>query len=446
VLINNPIVSRITEPCLFFDVPLAYEPHFTKFALLPNTTLLNFELFIVSRLLRKEKRSKNYTRPIINISIAAIALGIIVMTLTLAIVAGFQNEIRDKVIGFGAHIQIGSFESRNSLESKPISRHQDFYPSLDTVPGIRHIQVFGIKPGIIKTKEQIQGVVLKGVAPDFDWQFFESKLVSGKTFTLSDSSKSNAIIISKQIANKLELEVEDKITIYFIQQPPRARKFTISGIYETGFGQYDEMYCLIDLQHIQKLNGWSTDEVSGFEVLLHDFRDLRKMDDVVYQQIGFDLNSTNIADANPDIFNWLELQDINVIIIIVLMLIVAAINIISALLILILDRINMIGTLKALGASNWNIRKIFLWNATFLIAKGLFWGNAIGLSLAFLQKQFELVKLPQESYYVAVVPIHLDWVNILLLNAGTLLVCVVVLILPSYVITKIKPIQAIRFT
>jgi lipoprotein-releasing system permease protein len=407
---------------------------------------LNFELFIVSRLLKKEKRSKNYTRPIINISIAAIALGIIVMTLTLAIVSGFQNEIRDKVIGFGAHIQIGSFESRNSLETLPISKNQDFYPSLDTVKGIRHIQVYAIKPGIIKTKENIQGVVLKGIGADFDWSFFDSKLIDGHPFSIVDSVKSNQIVISKIIARKLKLNVGEQLNVYFIQQPPRARKFTISGIYETGFGQYDEMYCLVDLRHIQKLNSWKDDEVSGFEVLLDKFESLRKMDDLVYQRIGFDLNSTNIADANPDIFNWLELQDINVLIIIVLMLIVAAINIISALLILILDRINMIGTLKALGASDWNIRKIFLWNATFLIGKGLLWGNLIGISLAYLQQTFSLVKLPQESYYVSVVPINMNLTDILLLNLGTLVICIVVLLLPSYVITKIKPIQAIRFT
>lgn len=406
---------------------------------------MKFEIFIASRLLKKEKGAKNHTRPIINISIAAIALGMIVMILSLAIVSGFQKEIRDKVIGFGAHIQINSYESRNSLESRPISKDQPFYPSLDTVAGIRHIQVFAIKPGIVRTKDEIQGVILKGVGSDFDWAFFNTKLIKGKNFIVSDTGKTNDIVISKTLANRLRLEVGDHMNTYFIQQPPRARKFNIVGIYDSGFAQYDEMYCLVDIQHIQKLNDWEDEQVSGFEVLIEKFSDLFKMDQYVYEHIGYELNSTNIVDANPDIFNWLELQDINVVIIIALMLIVAAINIISALLILILDRIRMIGTLKALGASNWNIRKIFLYNATYLIVIGLFWGNLIGISLCLLQKYTGIIELPEASYYVSTVPIDLQLSHLLLLNIGTLLICLTVIILPSYVIAKIKPVRAIRF-
>ena len=367
------------------------------------------------------------------------------MTLALAIVSGFQKEIRDKVIGFGSHIQINSFESRNSLEGNPISSNQEFYPSITENDGIRHIQVFAIKTGIVKTKDEIQGVVLKGVGSDFDWNFFSQKLISGKHFTVNDSSKTNEIIISNTIASKLKIKVGDHLNTYFIQQPPRARKFEIVGIYESGFSQFDELYCLVDIKQIQKLNDWKKDEISGFEVLINQFDDLFKMDDFIYEHIGYDLNAINIVDANPDIFNWLELQDINVIIIIVLMLVVAAINIISALLILILDRINMIGILKALGASNWSIRKVFLINASYLIGLGLFWGNLIGISFCLLQQKFEFIKLKQESYFVSVVPIDMHISDLILLNVGTLVICLTSLILPSIMVTRINPVQAIRF-
>lgn len=418
----------------------------TTFAIALKTLLLNFEFFISRRLLKKGKGSNNYTKPIIQVSIAAIALGIIIMTLALAIVSGFQKEIRDKVIGFGSHIQINSFESRNSLEGNPISSNQDFYPSITENDGIRHIQVFAIKTGIIKTKEEIQGVVLKGVSDDFDWKFFNDKLISGRNLAISDTAKSNEIIISKTIASKLKMKVGDKLNTYFIQQPPRARKFEVVGIYESGFAQFDELYCLIDIKQIQKLNDWEANEISGFEILINQFEDLYKMDDFIYEHIGYDLNAINIVDANPDIFNWLELQDINVVIIIMLMLVVAAINIISALLILILDRINMIGILKALGAGNWSIRKIFLINAAYLVGLGLFWGNLIGISFCLLQQKFEFIKLQQESYFVSMVPIDMHLSDMIALNLGTLLICMASLILPSIMVTKINPVQAIRFT
>ena len=406
---------------------------------------LKFELFIASRLLKSDKGSNNYTRPIINVSTAAISLGIIVMTLSLSIVSGFQNEIRDKVIGFGAHIQVNSYESRNSLEYKPISKNQDFYPGIEDEEGIRHIQVFALKPGIVKTKDEIQGVVLKGIANDFDWEFFKSNLVEGESFVPNDSGINNAVVISKSLATRLNLNVGDDLRTYFIQEPPRARKFNISGIYESGFEQFDEMYCLIDIRHIQKLNDWEPDQISGFEILIDDFKKLWEFDRLVYDNIGYDLNTTSIVESNPDIFNWLELQDINVYIIIILMIVVAAINIVSALLILILDRINMIGTLKALGAANWSIRKIFLINSAYLIIKGLFWGNIIGIGLCLLQLYTGVVTLPQESYYVSEVPININLTDLLLLNLGVLTVCLIIIILPSYIITRISPVKAIRF-
>lgn len=408
---------------------------------------LNLEYFISKNIIKGNQKSKKFTKPIIRISIAAITLGLTVMIVAVSIVSGFQREIRNKVIGFGSHIQITSYDSQNSHEPSPILKYQDFYPHLDTVPGIKHIQVFATKAGIIKTSEDIYGVVVKGIGSDFDASFFEKNLVAGEVVKIEEAKADNDLMISQTIANKMKLKVGDKTFIYFIQQNGqlRPKDFVIKGIYQSGLEQFDNLYVLADIAHIQKRNGWSKDQVGGFEVLIENYKDLDRLDQYVYDNIGYDLNSTTIVNQNPDIFNWLELQDLNVVVIIILMVVVAVINIISALLILILERTNMIGILKALGMPNWNVRKIFMYNAMYLIVKGLIWGNVIGLVLCFLQMQFGFLKLPQESYYVSEVPIKLDWMYILVLNVGTLVVCALMLIIPSYVITKISPIKAIRF-
>lgn len=406
---------------------------------------MNLELFISKRIIKGGRGTGRFSKPVIRISVLAIALGIMVMIMALSIVSGFQKEIRDKVIGFGSHIQITSHDSRNAYETSPISKNQDFYPHLDTAEGIRHIQIYATKAGIIKTKEEIHGVLLKGVGSDFDWSFFKDKIVEGEAFKVADTAKSNKVLISRKIANKLKFAVGDHLIMYFIQRPPRMRKFEISGIYETGLAQSDDLFVFGDIQHIQKLNDWNEDQISGFEVLIDSYKDLFTMDEFVYNNIGPELNSSNIIDKNSDIFNWLELQDLNVIVIIVLMVIVAGINIISALLILILERTNMIGIMKALGAADWDIQKIFLYNAAYLIGVGLFWGNITGIGLCLLQYHFEFLTLPQESYYVSVVPVQLNYLHIAALNAGTLLICLLMLLLPSLVITKISPVKAIRF-
>lgn len=408
---------------------------------------LNLEYFISKNIIKGDARSKKFTKPIIRISITAIALGLAVMIVAVSIVSGFQEEIRNKVIGFGSHIQITNYDSQNTHEASPISKTQDFYPGLDTVPGIKHIQVFAQKAGIIKTNEEIYGVVVKGIGSDFDWSFFEQNLVEGEIVKVEDGDANNDILISQTIANKMKLKTGDKTFVYFIQQNGqlRPKDFVVKGIYQSGLEQFDNLYVITDIAHIQKRNGWSSNQVGGFEVLIENYDDLDKLDQYVYDNIGYDLNSTTIVRQNPDIFNWLELQDLNVIVIIILMVVVAVINIISALLILILERTNMIGILKALGMPNWNVRKIFLYNALYLIIKGLIWGNAIGLLLCLLQLQFGFLTLPQESYYVSEVPIRLNLSYILILNIGTLAVCALMLLLPSYVVTKISPIKAIRF-
>lgn len=392
------------------------------------------------------KTAGSGTRTIIRIAILGIALSMAVMLLTNAIVTGFQSEIRAKVIGFGGHLQIGPYESSSSLESNPISIQQPFYPSLNEVQGVNNIQVYATKAGIVQTKTEIQGVLIKGIGTDFNWSFFEKNLQEGELLTLSDSNRTNDILVSRFLTDKLQLKLEQKILVIFIANgKERKRQFVIRGIYETGLEQFDRAVVLADIQHVQRLNGFERDEVSGFEVLLDRYEDLEKLDQIVEQHVGYELNTQKITREHSDIFGWLELQDINVIIIISLMILVSAINMGSALLILILERTRMIGILKSLGAANWSVRKIFLYNAAYLIFVGLLIGNVLGLSLCWLQDEYGLLKLPVESYYISTVPIRLDLFTVLSLNLGTLILCTLIMVLPTYVVTKISPVKAIRF-
>lgn len=390
------------------------------------------------------------TRPIISISILAIALGLVVMIVSLAVVSGFQEQIRNKVIGFGSHIQITSYESTNELEPAPISKQQPFYPAITEQPGVRHIQIYGIKPGILAANDEIHGVVLKGVGSDFDWDFFEDKIIEGSKFTVVDSTKTNDILISKSISDKLKLKLGDAAIAIFMREngTELKRKFNIKGIYDSGLGgnEFDDKIILVDIGHVQQLNGWSKNQISGFEVLIDDFKNLEKANEIIDQtEIGMFLKTATIMDLHPDIFNWLRLQDYNVSFIIALMLIVAGINIISALLILILERTTMIGILKALGSTDWSIQKIFIQNAAYLLIKGMIWGNIAGIALCLIQEHFQLLRLNPQSYYISVVPIKMIPWEIFLLNIGTIAICVVVMLLPSLVIGKISPVKAIKF-
>jgi len=374
------------------------------------------------------------------------------MILSVAIVTGFKQEIRDKVVGFGSHIQIMNFDSNTSYETVPISRQQPFLPKIKNFPGIRHIQVFGIKAGIIKTENDIEGVVLKGVDPDFDWSFFRENLVAGAVPSITDSARTNQVVISRQLSNRLRLNLGDDFAMYFIQEPPRLRRFTVHGIYETSLGDFDEKFILADLRHIQSLNNWESDQISGFEILIDDFDELDFLSWVVTREVGLQfqgngalLKVSSIRNRYPQIFDWLNLQDMNVAIILILMYLVAGFNMVSGLLILILERTQMIGILKSLGAENARIRRIFLYQAAFLISRGLFWGNLLGIGLCLLQYHFGIVRLDQASYYLDRVPIHFNLFHLLALNAGTLLLTVLMLVVPSRVISGISPVRAIRF-
>lgn len=413
---------------------------------------MNTEFFIANRYFKDKSGDKKISRPIVNIAVISVALGLTVMILSVAIVIGFKSEIRKKITGFGSHIQIINHDTNTSFETVPVKKNQPFYPNLDSIDGIRHIQVFAIKAGILKTKEHIQGAVLKGVDKDFNWSFFRTNLVEGNTFRVSDTAKSNSIIISRYIANLLNLEVGDPVAMYFVEDPPRARRFNITGIYDTGLEDFDKQIILADIKHVQSLNGWSEDQVSGFEIIINDFDDISNLATFIRNEFTYPLFSQGlklrvlpINEKYPQIFDWLNLIDINVWVILTLMIVVAGFNMISSLLIIILERTRMIGLFKAMGSTNWSIRRIFLYLSSMLIGKGLLWGNLVGIALCLLQQHFGIIKLDPATYYLDVVPIHLQILHVILLNIGTLIVTVFMLIIPSYLVAKISPVKTIRF-
>jgi lipoprotein-releasing system permease protein len=413
---------------------------------------MNIELLIAKRLVRGDERKKSISGPIVAVAIAGIAIGLAVMILAVSIVTGFKQEIRNKVIGFGSHIQIINFDSNISFETVPVNRDQDFIPGIEQIPGVRHIQPFATKAGIISTREDIQGVILKGIDKDFDWSFFERNLVEGEKFMISDTTASNETVISGTIASLLRLSVGDEFNMYFVQDPPRARRFRVSGIYDTGLEELDRLFIIGDLRHIQRLNNWDDNQVSGFEILLENYDDLAEItasvDDIAGHHFTADLarlRVISISDRYPQFFDWLELLDMNVWVILTLMVVVAGFNMVSGLLILILERTGMIGILKAMGLENQRLRKIFLYQSAFLIAKGLVWGNLIGIGLALTQHYTGIVSLDQASYFISTVPVNLNILHLLLLNAGTMVVTVAMLIIPSYIIGRISPDKTIRF-
>ena len=406
---------------------------------------MNVEYFIAKRLFTAKEKNNRYTKPILRIAILAIALSVAVMLLSITVLTGFKDEISNKIIGFGSHITITNFTNNQSYESEPILLNQEFYPSITDQQGIKHIQTFATKAGIIKTEDEILGMVLKGISSDFEPSFFEQNLVEGEVPIYNDTLTSNKVMISKSVADILQLKLGEKLIMYFVEQPPRVRKFVIAGVYETGFTDFDDLIVMADIRHIQKLNGWESNQVGGFEILIDNFDKLDEMTAKVYEQIPYNLNAQSIREKNSQLFDWLYLQNINVRVILILMLIVGGVNMITALLILILERTRLVGILKALGATNWSVRKVFLYNAVQLILQGLFWGNIIGLGIAFLQQEFQFISLDPNIYYMSSVPINFNFIHILGLNLGTLLVCWLILIIPSIIITRIMPLKAIRF-
>jgi lipoprotein-releasing system permease protein len=417
---------------------------------------LRIERFIAKRMIFGSAGHNQLSRPIMRVSVIGIALGVALMILTIAVVSGFQKEIRNKLIGFGSHIQITNYDNNVSDEPQPISARPDFLNDLNELPQIKHIQSYATKSGIIKTKNDNEGVLLKGIGKDYNWSFIQQNLIAGKIFTLSDTGLSKSIVISQLLADKLELKVDDKMIIYFlirktdsmenVSYEQRVKTFFISGIYNTGYEDIDKKLALVDIRQIRKLNYWTQDQVGGFEVSLYDYNSIDEMGAAVNALSGQGYVAQTIKEINPTVFSWLDLQDINAIIVITLMLLVAGINMVSVLLILILERTNMIGILKALGTKNKSIQEVFLYNAFYLIGLGLLIGNVLGLGIALVQQHFGLLTLDPKTYYISVVPVHLDLTSIILLNAGTLVCCLLMLLIPSFIVSRITPVKAIRFS
>lgn len=413
---------------------------------------MKLEHFIAQRLVSGKEQKSNLSRPFITIATIAVALSLAVMIISVSVVTGFKKEIGEKTIGFGSHLQIVNLDRNLSFETNPISKNQEFLPELRTMKGIKHIQVFAVKPGIIKTNTDIQGIILKGVGFDFDWSFFEKNLVDGTLLQLNDSTTSNGAVISKTISLLLKLKVGDTFDMFFVQEPPRVRRFTVTGIFDSQMAEFDKMFVFADMRHIQRLNGWDSDQVTGFEIFIDDFNQITSLkydveDKVVFTflQDGSRLMVQSIIDKYPQIFDWLGLQDLNVIVLLVLMLAVAGFNMISGLLIIILERTNMIGVLKALGAENGLIRKIFLIQSGYIVSRGLLWGNVIGIALAFIQMKYGIIKLDEANYYLSTVPINLKLLHVFLLNIATFTVTLLMLIVPSMVVSRISPDKTIKF-
>ncbi len=386
----------------------------------------------------------------------AIAISMIMMIVSVATGIGLQQKIREKVSAFNGHIIISNFDNNQSQTTDvPISKNQDFYPKFTHVPGVTHIQAVASKSGIIRTEETFEGIVFKGIGPDYDWREVEGFLTEGKLPSVEGELVAE-VLISEYLAKRLGLSLGSKFNTFFIKEDadnprPNLLVCTISGIYNSGLQEFDATHVLGDIRHLQRINKWKPDQVGAFEVFIDDFSKIESMGRAVYentfssQNPAQSLDAQTIADKYYHIFEWLVLFDFNIIVILVVMMAVATINMVVALLVLILERTQLIGILKAMGAGSWLVRKIFLYNAAYLILRGLFWGNLIGISMVLLQQHFGIVKLNPENYYVSEAPVYLNFMHVLWLNVGTMLVCLLVLLVPSAIIARISPVRAIRF-
>ena len=405
---------------------------------------MSFAYFIASRITFKSKRT--FSKLIVRIAIIGIMLGLGVMILTLAIVRGFKQEIREKIRGFSGDIQVVKLDLNNSIENSPFPADNNFVKRAIAVNNINTVVPFAMKPGIIKTHTEIEGVILKGVDKTYNWAFFKKNLVAGKVLDFTDTVESKKqLLISQVTANRLQLKVGDKILMYFVQVPMRIRSFTITGIYSTGIEDVDKQYVIGDLSLINRLNSWKPDEIGGYEIGINNFDDINNTANNIDNILPTKLKSYTVIENYGVIFGWLDLLDGNTKVVLVLMILVAVINMISALLIMIVERTTTVGMLKAMGASNWAIQKIFLYNAFYLIGLGMLFGNLFGIGVGIFQSQTHFFKLDQASYYMSFVPIQFNWIELLLLNLGTLVICLLVMIGPSMLVTRIEPVKAIQF-
>jgi lipoprotein-releasing system permease protein len=404
---------------------------------------LNLAFFIAKRLSFKAERT--FSKLIVRIAILGITLGLCVMLLAIAIMKGFKTEIREKIRGFNGDIQVLKYDLNSSYENSSFSLEERNLNNIKQLSNIAVVDAFATKPGIIKANDEVEGVVFKGVDSTYHWDNFNKVLIAGKVIDFTKPSHQQQILISELVAKKLNLKVGDNFLMYFIQESLRKRKFEIAGIYRTGVEEVDKIFVIGDMDLVRRLNKWENHEVGGYEIRIKDFDQLDATSYAVGDQLPPQLKSVSVTTNFPSIFEWLSLLDINAQVVLVLMLMVAIINMISALLIIILERTHMIGLLKALGESNWGIRKIFLYNAVYLVGFGMLMGNIFGLGLGYLQQQTHFFKLDEASYYMSFIPIQFEWLDIVLINIGTLVICLAVLIIPSMLVSKISPVKALSF-
>jgi len=410
---------------------------------------LNFEYFISKKLIETKGYKSKVSSPIIKIAVTAITIGIIMMILAFGTGLGLQQKIRDKITAFNGHITIRSFTTNQSNQNLyPIDARQDFYPNFKSVPEVTHIQKTASKYGVIRTENDFEGIVVKGISTDYDWSYFDEFIIKGRKLKL-DENISKEVMISEYLADRLGFKLGDKVIVYFLRDKDNARPrlvaFDIVGIYNSGFQEFDKQFLITDLRQIQRLNKWEDHQIGQFELMVSDFDDIQQTGVEVYENIGSFLNASTIISQYPTIFEWIALFDVNIALIVIIMVIIAGINMITALLVLILEQTKLIGILKALGCQNFSIRKIFLYNATYLILKGLFWGNLIGIGLLLIQKYGKIISLNPDTYYVTHAPVYINWTYLVGINIGTILICLLMLLIPSYIVTRISPVKAMKF-
>ena len=431
---------------------------------------MQFERLIASRL--ATSKSKSFTRVIIGIATAAIAISLAVMITATAMISGFKKEISSKIFGFWGHIHVTDTRAFRSYEALPIEKDtaimapiarlknvtlqvprrngfdmEDQFDLIATKGGVRHVQAYAQVPGILTSSDEIEGIILKGIGPDFEWKFLEEYMVAGSAMQLTETTISDGIIISEYTAGRMQIEVGERCIIHFVKDKRQIqRRFTVSGIFRTGLEDYDKKFALVDIQKVQELLGWSPNQVAGYEIFVDDLDEAEVINEYIYiEKLPAELYSVTIRQKFPNIFEWLDLQNVNEMVILALTLVVSVINMITALLILILERTNMIGILKALGSRNWSIQKIFLYQAGIIIGAGLFWGNILGIGLCLLQRHFKLITLNEADYYLSYAPINLNWLHVIALNAGTLIITLLFLLIPSLLVMRISPVKSIRF-
>jgi lipoprotein-releasing system permease protein len=423
---------------------------------------MNFPRYIAKRIIKTGQEKNNISSPIVKIGITGIALGVAVMIMTMTVVTGFQKQIIEKITTFTSHLQINDYDPNQSLEPNPITFEKNLLDKIKATDNVKHIQSFATKNGILKTKTENEGIILKGVSDDYDWSYLKPYTIEGNTLSIHKDSINKDIFISQTLANKLHLKLNQKLLVYFmtkkklidttfngqnyIEYEPRVKDFYIKGIFNTGFSDFDKNLVFVDLKQIQKLNYWNENEVAGYEVYLKDFNLLEPSIENINDIIGYDYTVESVKQLQSSIFSWLDMIDVNAVIIITLMVLVAAINMISALLILILERTNLVGILKALGLANTSVRNIFFNISLHLLIKGLLFGNLIGIGFCLLQMRFKFLTLNPETYYLDAVPINLSIIHVLLINVGTIITCLVMMFLPTLILNKITPIKAIRFS